>query len=469
MVRSCPDVVNEPFAYVVSFGSRCVAARHLRDQGLRVFAGPWDWVYSNVPMLRHCLKDNFTKFLDPACLVSAGKAWGHTQYGEMLGRKVVFPHHRPKEEDDRRYFLRATERLRLVFASPKRKLFVCVQLIKSRKALESQSDSNNELQKLFQDLKRYPVKNFELLAIFVIESSARDRQDGAAEGDLPSISVLKDIGSRERLVLQQLHCKGSCTGLFFKAEADEHALSSIIKGEADRIFSLEQDPLPQDSSGSYSRLRLMGEVLPTSQAATASSSSSRKRKRSEENQSTLASRAQENDHCPDTSNEELKGSSDDMLDDLRVLNQIAEMSSNDTVDVEMLLEQLATEAEDQLAREISQARKDAAEERDKLKHTFAEESDRESVEKALQASVLVFENEARQRAEAASSAKVLEALQKFDQARVAAQQGQESCITSNQLLVKQLEELGFTSEQMAKAVLQRSTLQGCVEWILDSS
>lgn len=120
---------QEPFAHVVSLGSRCFMARILRDLRLRKYAGPFDWIYTNGEMVSHCLKDRFNTFMDIDELHEAGQAWGHRTYGAMMNRKVVFPHHRPGT-DDRLHFQRSVERLLKILHAPERKLFILGHLEK---------------------------------------------------------------------------------------------------------------------------------------------------------------------------------------------------------------------------------------------------------------------------------------------------------------------------------------------------
>merc|ERR1719343_1232507 len=102
-----------------------MASRVLRDMELRKYAGPFDWVYSNEEVVRHCLGDSFATFLDPRHLIKSGFAWGHKAFGAILGRGVVFPHHEPKTKD-RVFFQRAVERFNKVAISGDRKLFLLV-------------------------------------------------------------------------------------------------------------------------------------------------------------------------------------------------------------------------------------------------------------------------------------------------------------------------------------------------------
>ena len=56
----------QPFEHVISLGSSCAISLFLRQQRLRVHAGPFDWIFSSARMVAACLDDDFAYFLDPA-------------------------------------------------------------------------------------------------------------------------------------------------------------------------------------------------------------------------------------------------------------------------------------------------------------------------------------------------------------------------------------------------------------------
>lgn len=235
------------------------------NEELRRYAGPFDWIYSSAEMVRHCLEDNFVTLLDPFQVVKAGASWGHRMYAKMLGRCVVWPHHDPKSKD-RCHFTRSCERFRRVLLCPERKLFVFASLVKSQKELEivrsadSAGNSNAEVLRLFEHMRRHGVQNFEIVAVQVVESNV-----GESRHHIPQVRPVRDTGpGSERLIVYELHCKGKCTGIYFKEKADEEALRRLLRGGTDglpvRHFNLLPDPLPP-SIGERRRGR-MGDPAP---------------------------------------------------------------------------------------------------------------------------------------------------------------------------------------------------------------
>ncbi|CAE8607503.1 unnamed protein product, partial [Polarella glacialis] len=535
------DAVDQPFAYVVSLGSRCVVARFLRDQGLRNFAGPFDWVYSSAAMIRHCLKEDLKTFLDPDCIVPAGKAVGHSFYGKMLGRRVVFPHHKPDEEEDRNHFLRSAKRLRQVLASPERKLFVLAHLVKSRKDLERlkaeegpqkgsppESSGVLELERLFQDLKQLSVENFELLAVHIVESSA---QRGSAQ--MPSLGpprLLRDSGpGRERLLVHEMHCRGDCTGIYFKVEEDESALRSIIvgTGNARRRFNLLPDPLPPHRGcPDGRRKKKMGDVPPAgsdrASAGGGGSSGSRTSFKAKfkslvanaEAEPQIANAASGNQAAevlskvrrrivskrpmePSDGGNDLETSmrpkrqqlaheveapvfvedsldpldsseavGEDASDDDRVLRQIAELGQDGEVDIELELEQLAADSEEALQLAVASARAEAVSAASSLSPFDG------ALRMALEASVVDFEADARRRREADLGQRALDALGVRNGsngfvAPVVPGTSPPAAAADDLTLQRrgQLMQLGFSSQKSEEAARRCSTVEACVEWI----
>lgn len=225
--------------HVLSLGSRCFVARALELLKLRTYAGPFDWIYTSAAMVRHCLEDNFQTFLDAAELQKCGHAGAHQTYGTMLGRKVIFPHHRPLDRD-RKHFERAVCRCQKVLESPEKKLLVFMHLVKSRKGLANVRDVSSkhgsnlkEVEALFNVLQK-KVQNFHLLVVYVIEGATPE----AVEQELVPITRPKrnplhikemtGISQHQQMTIYEFRCQGSCTGLKFKVPEDLVGLQELV-------------------------------------------------------------------------------------------------------------------------------------------------------------------------------------------------------------------------------------------------
>lgn len=81
-------------ATVISLGPNCVAATLLDRLGMRPAAFPFDWLYSSIEMVEHCLDDDFAAFLDPAQHEPIShKSSDHRLYRDRFGVTSVFNHH----------------------------------------------------------------------------------------------------------------------------------------------------------------------------------------------------------------------------------------------------------------------------------------------------------------------------------------------------------------------------------------
>lgn len=124
------------FEHIASLGSYCHAAMAIKRAAFRVWSGPFDWIFSDVNMVAHCISDNFATFLDSQHWRSVPVADRHTPeanlcehlfYREKFGVPFVFNHHDPAaSQQHAMYFQRGVSRLRQVLASPAWKLFILV-------------------------------------------------------------------------------------------------------------------------------------------------------------------------------------------------------------------------------------------------------------------------------------------------------------------------------------------------------
>jgi hypothetical protein len=95
----------------ISLGADCVVAFMLERMGLREASYPFDWLFSSLPMVEHCLEDDFASFLDPSQHEPlTHKRSDHRLYRDRFGIERVFNHHgMPRELE---HFERAVERFR---------------------------------------------------------------------------------------------------------------------------------------------------------------------------------------------------------------------------------------------------------------------------------------------------------------------------------------------------------------------
>ncbi|CAK9089182.1 unnamed protein product [Durusdinium trenchii] len=255
--RSASADLSTAPSHVLSLGSRCFVAKTLETMNLRRYAGPFDWIYTTAQLVRHCIEDDFECFLDLEQLYRHGQAWGHRRYCQMLKRQILFPHHRPADRD-REHFQRTVQRWRQVVASEEKKLFVFMPLVQSKKELQSVRDRESmhgsnlqQVEELLRSL-RQRVGNFELLVVYVVEGSSRWRQGATEDTEL---DTTREILQQPELRVYELHCTGGCTGLKFKAPADDLALQSLLAARCSASGVLAPDPLAGSERRFHGSLR----------------------------------------------------------------------------------------------------------------------------------------------------------------------------------------------------------------------
>lgn len=104
------DCFNSKF---VSLGQNCSTSWYLKQLGLKKESFPFDWIFSSPEIIRHCINDNFDRFLDKKLIYQhpSGNSAGHQYYHSKM-----FNHRNPlKSNEDYLYYDRCCERfLRLM-------------------------------------------------------------------------------------------------------------------------------------------------------------------------------------------------------------------------------------------------------------------------------------------------------------------------------------------------------------------
>lgn len=122
-----------------SIGSFCQSSQLLIRQGLKTESYPFDWIYSNFDVVKHCIEDDFKTFLDRSQYFYVPptprdpKLAGHSLYSTFIEYKYetvpqgFFLHHDPRLDDkDYEYFERCVERFKDLIKSDDKKLFTYV-------------------------------------------------------------------------------------------------------------------------------------------------------------------------------------------------------------------------------------------------------------------------------------------------------------------------------------------------------
>ncbi len=157
-----------PVNHLVSLGSFCLPALLFRNNGLRRYSLPFDWIFSTPQMVRDCLGDDFTVFLDRAHYRSVDApgrdaAAEHEVYREKYGLPALFAHRDPTRDSDYLYFVRCVTRFRRLLQSNDAKVFMLIG--------RANHDLVKEFPLMIESLERV-TKNFVLLCVELLDPTA---------------------------------------------------------------------------------------------------------------------------------------------------------------------------------------------------------------------------------------------------------------------------------------------------------
>ena len=200
-----PDAAP-PFAHVASLGSHCYASTVLKTMGLKRYSLPFDWIFSSLPMVIHCIEDEFATFLDPAEYRSNPiehrpeptiGLCDHDFYRREYGITHVFNHADPNDLAQHAYLIRAAARFTRLLASPDRKLFFAAVPTQQPAALIT------PFTRLAQVLQEH-TSNFELNVVALLPRGGLDDFSHTVlhrRGD-HTLSVLQPLSQMQATALQ---------------------------------------------------------------------------------------------------------------------------------------------------------------------------------------------------------------------------------------------------------------------------
>ncbi|HEV7326101.1 MAG TPA: DUF1796 family putative cysteine peptidase, partial [Bosea sp. (in: a-proteobacteria)] len=121
-------IANCEVKHVVPLGTNCLTAAVLKSNGLKRYSTPFDWLFSSPGAVLHCLRDDFSTFLDASHYRSIPRPEGergaeHLWFVENFNVTQMFAHRDPTEPVHYAYFERCVQRFRDVCASEDGKIF----------------------------------------------------------------------------------------------------------------------------------------------------------------------------------------------------------------------------------------------------------------------------------------------------------------------------------------------------------
>lgn len=112
--------------HVISLGSSCHTAFFMKENKLKFYSLPFDWIFSGPMIVKNIIDDDFINFLDATKYTSFNNdpnRCGHTDYG-----KRFFNHKNPMNEHDYQYYVRTVERFKIILATTGVKLFIITNI-----------------------------------------------------------------------------------------------------------------------------------------------------------------------------------------------------------------------------------------------------------------------------------------------------------------------------------------------------
>lgn len=111
------------YNYTCSLGSLCHSSQLLKRNEIKICSYPFDWVFSGLEMIMHCLEDDFRVFLDKSYYVDIQNRWNNNQCGHKYYHLNLFNHFDPRNEKDYNYYIRCVDRFRSLLLQEDYKLF----------------------------------------------------------------------------------------------------------------------------------------------------------------------------------------------------------------------------------------------------------------------------------------------------------------------------------------------------------
>jgi hypothetical protein len=102
----------------------------LKQCGLKKASYPFDWIFSDLDMIIHCIGNKFNVFLDKQYYTSSNNTLNKQKHDfyKLNEEDYTFNHHNPLNKKDYDYFHRCCLRLFKLFEKPETKMFILMFL-----------------------------------------------------------------------------------------------------------------------------------------------------------------------------------------------------------------------------------------------------------------------------------------------------------------------------------------------------
>ena len=143
--------------HVCSLGNYCHTAYLLKRLQLKVCSYPFDWIFTNVHIIKHIIEDNYNIFLDK----SYYKSIDYNRCSHLYYKESMFRHHNPLNINEYNYFIRCVNRFNELLKFPSHKLFIIMYVNKTK---TYKSIKKNII--MFNDFFKEYTNEYTLLVIY---------------------------------------------------------------------------------------------------------------------------------------------------------------------------------------------------------------------------------------------------------------------------------------------------------------
>jgi hypothetical protein len=212
------EVTQDPdriYTQVMSLGSHCITSYLLKSYGLKRYSAPFDWVFSSLAMVGHCIQEDFEHFLDRSFYEPVEKTselngrCEHRFYREKFGVDSVFNHSDPTRDANYAYLLRCVDRFRESMRSPSWKMFVAV------------AEDSDSVEADFESLRQALREKTRLFRLIVIAVRPPDVETGGF--------ALSRLRHTDDSTLFRFNSRSAAGATGFANELDDRILADLIR------------------------------------------------------------------------------------------------------------------------------------------------------------------------------------------------------------------------------------------------
>ena len=196
------------YYHACSLGPFCHAGSILKQLDVKKESYPFDWIYSNLDVIIHCIEDDFKTFLDKSYYKREKDITIHTYYTEKF-KKCSFNHVTEMTDEKYEYFIRCVERFRKLLQSPKKKLFIISHMVTATDTVDP--DYYEKTIEFNKKLKQYTT-NFDILCI------AHNTQNKFSYA----------INTHDNIYFMKLETASISNGVIFTKGDENHYLVDIL-------------------------------------------------------------------------------------------------------------------------------------------------------------------------------------------------------------------------------------------------